>query len=181
MVSGSDRQPSESMLAWLVREGPRIGIERPPAELRAILVALFDQRSTTSPQRNLLLILDDDVAELSFDSRRDLALAGTRGLSTETDGYRLAFTSEIADVVLHIAPRQTGALTVRGQVLARPPRTSASIVVTVVEATGTPMTVYGDDLGRFVVVDMPRTARALSIQNASLRLVVRLPNGGNDR
>lgn len=179
MVSSGDRHRSDRLVAWLTDEGRRIGIERPPAELRAVLVALFDQRSTvSSPQPS---VLDDDVGELSFDSRRDLALAGTRGPSSASGVYRLAFTSEVADVVLHIEPRSNDAMAVRGQVLARPPRTAASIIVTVVDRASTPITVHGDGLGRFVVADMPRTARALSFQNETMRLVVRLPPDGGDR
>ena len=177
-MSDSSRPSLEILRSWLAREGPRIGVERPPAELRATLVALFDRRSAASPLLHEPL---DEVGELSFDSRRDLALAGTRGPSSASGVYRLAFTSEVADVVLHIEPRSNDAVAVRGQVLARAPRTAASIIVTVVDRASTPITVHGDGLGRFVVADMPRTARALSFQNETMRLVVRLPPDGGDR
>lgn len=71
-----------------------------PADVLARVKALFaDRRMATSP--GLLETAVRMIAELVYDSRPQVALAGVRGAAT---AYQLAFESERADVDLEVEP-----------------------------------------------------------------------------
>ena len=74
--------------------------QAPPADVLARVKALFaDRRMATSP--GLLATAVRMIAELVYDSRPQVALAGVRGAAT---AYQLAFESERADVDLEVEP-----------------------------------------------------------------------------
>ena len=56
-------------------------------------------------------------ATLLFDSRQDLALAGVRGGDEPEDAYHLAFTSDVADLVVDVRRIGDGQVCLDGQVL----------------------------------------------------------------
>jgi hypothetical protein len=94
-------------------------------------------------------------ATLLFDSRQDVALAGFRGGEEAEDSYHLAFTTDVADLVIDVRRIADGQVRLDGQVL---PGDPAAPPVFAAEATGPGFhvrTVDGDELGRFTLAEVP--------------------------
>jgi hypothetical protein len=94
-------------------------------------------------------------ATLLFDSRQDLALVGIRGGEEADDAYHLAFTTDVADLVIDVRRITAGRVRLDGQVL---PGDPAAAPVFAAQATGPGFqlrTVDGDELGRFTLPDVP--------------------------
>jgi hypothetical protein len=94
-------------------------IENPPAETIARAKALFSEIRRTKPaSEGLWSKLQRVIADLTFDSRPQAALAGLRGASTS---YQLSFQSELGEVDMEVeAPSPAHATTWRimGQISA---------------------------------------------------------------
>ncbi len=104
-------------------------------------------------------------ASLLFDSRQDLALAGFRGGEDVTDAYHLAFTTDVADLVIDVRVTATGQVRLDGQVL---PGDPAAAPVFAAEARGRGFrvrTVDGDELGRFTLAAVPVGRCRLEVGN----------------
>jgi hypothetical protein len=168
-----------NLLRWLLHDARRSTMERPPAQVHNALVALFDRVPDTLA--NALSL--EGLAELLFDSRRDLVSPSTRGSTTAEPGFRLAFTSPHADVVLHVDGADNNRLTIHGQVMTREPRSDRFTVVTVDDVTSepTPQPTTTDDYGRFSLTDVSATVRTLRIANKTLRLLVHLPPDADEQ
>ena len=109
-------------------------------------------------------------AGLLFDSRQDLVQAGVRG-GEETEGaYHLAFTTDVADLVIDVRRIGDGRLRLDGQVL---PGDPAAAPVFTAEATAPGFrlrTVDGDELGRFTLPGVSAGRCRLEVSNGETML-----------
>lgn len=113
---------------------------------------------------------------LLFDSRQDLALVGVRGGDETEETYHLAFTTEVADLVLDVRRVAAGQVRLDGQVL---PGDPAAAPVFTAKAAGpgfTVRTVDGDELGRFTLAGVPAGPCRLEVSNGetTVRTVLNL-------
>ena len=109
-------------------------------------------------------------ATMLFDSRQDLALAGLRGGGETDDAYHLAFTADVADVVIDVRRIADGQVRLDGQVLVGDP---AAAPVFAAEAAGPGFrvrTVDGDELGRFTLPNVPAGHCRLTVSNGETLL-----------
>ena len=107
-------------------------------------------------------------ADLLFDSRQDLALAGVRGGAESEEAYHLAFTTAVGDLVVDVRRVADGRVRLDGQVLPGDPEAAP---VFTAEASGTGFrvrTVDGDDLGRFTLADVPAGPCRLEVSNGDM-------------
>ncbi len=110
---------------------------------------------------------------LVFDSRMDRPLVGVRG-SVDDEVVHLAFRGETADLVLDLHPLPGDAVRIEGQVL---PIDSGVAPVFEAAAIGPDLAVRavdGDELGRFTLSPVPRSADRLEAGNGELLLVADL-------
>lgn len=160
---------TQATLAWLERF---LAATRPPSVSQ--VPAIVRQNLRRDFERRHGGLSHDEVtprqvaATLVFDSRRDLASVGLRGVDGPDDVLHLAWSAPEADLVLDV--RRLGASRVRldGQVLV-----AADDPATVFEASATgdgfvERTVDGDELGRFSLASVPDQARELRVTNGEL-------------
>jgi hypothetical protein len=105
-----------------------------------------------------------------FDSRQDLALAGFRGGDEAEEAYHLAFTTDVADLVIDVRRIADGQVRLDGQVLLGD---AAAAPVFAAEAVGPGFrvrTVDGDDLGRFTLPEVPAGRCRLELSNGETLL-----------
>jgi hypothetical protein len=105
------------------------------------------------------------AASLLFDSRQDLALAGFRSGDEADEAYHLAFTTDVADLVIDVRRIADGQVRLDGQVL---PGNPAAAPVFAAEAVGQGFrvrTVDGDELGRFTLPEVPAGPCRLEVSN----------------
>jgi hypothetical protein len=159
-------------LGWLVHDARSAVLESPPTEMHERLVALFDRRSKmndVAPRQ------EEFESAISFDSRQDLVGAGTRGSATDQPGFYLAFTSRVADIVLHFIPGLDQTFIVRGQLLAGDQRPLDPMVASVLPAAAVSTSSLADALGRFTLPAVSVATKQLVLENAAVRLLVNLP------
>jgi hypothetical protein len=144
----------------------------PPLLVRQNLNAHFDR------WRRALLVTEPraqrDTAELVFDSRRDLVLAGARSADVADDVAHLAYEGDAADLVLDVTWTGGGLVSVSGQVL---PHDDAVPPVFEAELHGVGFrarTVGGDAMGRFEFAAAPDTVHRLIVTNPHLEVVASL-------
>ena len=104
-------------------------------------------------------------AGLLFDSRQDLVQAGVRGGAETDDAYHLAFSTDVADLVIDVRRITAGRVRLDGQVL---PGDPAAAPVFTAEVTGPGFhlrTVDGDELGRFTLPEVPVGRCRLQVGN----------------
>ena len=109
-------------------------------------------------------------ATMLFDGRQDLALAGFRGGGETDDAYHLAFTADVADLVIDVRRIADGQVRLDGQVLVGDP---AAAPVFAAEAAGPGFrvrTVDGDELGRFTLPEVPAGRCRLTVSNGEILL-----------
>ena len=109
-------------------------------------------------------------ATMLFDGRQDLALAGFRGGGETDDAYHLAFTADVADLVIDVRRIADGQVRLDGQVLVGDP---AAAPVFAAEAAGPGFrvrTVDGDELGRFTLPKVPAGHCRLTVSNGETLL-----------
>jgi hypothetical protein len=148
-------------------------LHEPPPLVRQSLNQYFRRWSegrTAGPRPTRLF-----EARLMFDSRRDeMALAGTRAASDGAASVHLAFTTEVADVVLDAHPLGGGHVRLDGQVLPVEPL-EAPVFEAEAEGDGFSVrTVDGDELGRFCLPEVPVTACRLRAGNGEITIVAPL-------
>lgn len=113
-------------------------------------------------------------ARLMFDSRREIALAGTRTAGDEAATIHLAFTTDVADLVVDAHPLGGGRVRLDGQVLPVEPL-EAPVFVAQAEGEGfSERTVDGDELGRFTLADVPAGVHRLRADNGEITIVADL-------
>jgi hypothetical protein len=119
-------------------------------------------------------------ARLMFDSREDIALAGMRAAGDAAPGVHLAYTTDVADLVVDAHPLGGGRARLEGQVL---PLEPLEAPVFEAEAQGegfAARTVDGDELGRFSLADLPAGVRRLRVDNGDITIVAELDLSGID-
>jgi hypothetical protein len=149
--------------------------EHPPAEVHNALIALFDRGPNT-----LADALSYEFAELLFDSRRDLVTPSIRRSVAAEVGYRLAFTNDHADVVLHITSSGHECITIHGQVMAHDPIASPYLVRAADDRSEAVAARSVDEYGRFVLTNVSTSVRSLRLTNETTRFRVQLPEDTDD-
>jgi hypothetical protein len=156
----------QDAVAWIRRflaiaaESPLV---TPPAEVRSALRAVFREGVRPSGRyvSNRLVLL--------FDSRRDHATSGVRGVDIEA-GVHLAYGGDTADLVLDVYPDVGTTARLDGQLLLRDAQ-PASAVVTIRGADGEIIHLTVDDpLGRFTVGGLRAGPTELRIRLAATEL-----------
>lgn len=120
-------------------------------------------------------------AVLIFDSRRELAPSGVRGVADVGETWHLAFTTEHADVMVDVRRISDDLVRLDGQVLLS--EAAAGGPVFEAEIVGDDVrerTVDGDELGRFRLSSVPDTATELRMSNGatSITALLDLREGG---
>jgi hypothetical protein len=110
-------------------------------------------------------------ARLLFDSRRDVALAGARAATDSTASVHMAFSTDVADLVLDAHPLGAGHIRLDGQVLPFEPLTAPVFDIEVEGEGFSARTVDGDELGRFSLADVPSGVRRLRAGNGEITIV----------
>lgn len=117
------------------------------------------------------------VARMLFDSRQDVALVDLRSADDVDELAHLAFTSDVADVVLDVRRLGPGRVRIEGQVL---PADGVDRAFGV-EATGQRMTpvhsASGDARGRFRLAELPDRVSRLRLDSGELVVVVQFDVG----
>ncbi len=114
------------------------------------------------------------VARLDIDSRQPDAMVALRGPLLEASSrIQLTFTTEAADVVLDVAPAGPGTVDLRGQVLPRRPMPPA-FEATASGPSGSIGTIDGDELGSFVLEQVPVDTEIIVLTNDEVRIEVPL-------
>jgi hypothetical protein len=166
-------------VAWLrgfMATARALPLRAPPPLVRQNLNQYFkswSQGRAAGPRPTRLF-----VARLMFDSRRDVALAGARAAVDSTAGVHLAFTTDVADLVVDAHPLGGGRVRLDGQILPLEPL-EAPVFEAEAEAEGfSARTVDGDELGRFSLADVPAGVRRLRAGNGEITIVADLDLSG---
>jgi hypothetical protein len=109
-------------------------------------------------------------ATLLFDSRQDLALAGVRGGDEAEEAYHLAFTTDVADLVLDVRRIGEGQVRLDGQVLLGDPSSAPVFAASAAGPGFTARTIDGDELGRFTLPAVPVGRCRLEVSNGEIVL-----------
>jgi hypothetical protein len=144
----------------------------PPPLVRQNLNQYFKRWSegrAAGPQPTRLI-----PARLMFDSRKEIALAGTRTAGDEASTVHLAFTTDVADLVVDAHPLGGGRLRLDGQVLPLEPL-EAPVFEAEAQCEGfSARTVDGDELGRFSLANVPAGVCRLRAGNGEITIVADL-------
>ena len=147
---------ARGVVTWLldfIETGRRMPIAKPPSSVRRELRQAFhhwsEQRRTGVPGLHVCW------AELVFDSRRREDLAGVRAADRDDRTTHLAFSSERLDVVVDIRPAGHRRAWIEGQVLTADGADHNEIHLTIIHGDDVVGVSGVDDLGRFVVADVP--------------------------
>lgn len=145
-------------------------LEEPPRIVRQRLRQHFDSWSRA---RAMMGQAPHEIfADLLFDSREDLVLAGTRYADASDELVHLAFTSEQADLVLDIAAQVNGTFRVDGQVLLGDPGDAPTFEAELTNAATVRRDVEGDAHGRFSLSSVRGGHQHLRVGNGKLTIVV---------
>ena len=109
-------------------------------------------------------------ANLLFDSRQDLALAGFRAGDDADEAYHLAFTTDVADLVIDVRRIAHGQVRLDGQVLLSDPGAAPVFAAEAIGPAFRVRTVDGDDLGRFTLPELPAGRCRLELGNGETLL-----------
>ncbi len=173
-VAASDTHVQETV-AWLrrfVAATRSLPLYQPPPMVAQKLRQHFTR--WTKARAVLSQVSIAYAARPLFDSRLDLAPLGLRLADDSDTTLHLAFTTDVADLVLDV--HAVGAETVRidGQVLPVEP-VEACIFEASVHGCGlTVRTVDGDELGRFSLSEVPHQTSELRVSNGEITIVAGL-------
>jgi len=109
-------------------------------------------------------------AGLLFDSRQDLVQTGVRGGEEAEGAYHLAFTTDVADLVIDVRRIGDGRLRLEGQVLPGDPAAAPVFTAEVIGSAFRARTVDGDELGRFTLPEVPTGRCLLEVSNGETML-----------
>jgi hypothetical protein len=150
-------------------------LEEPPPIVRQSLKQYFARwsRARAVPAQEPRLV----HAELLFDSRRDMALAGVRAAASDDDTIHLAYTAEQGDLLIDVYRAGTGAVRLDGQVLLAKPQGAPIFEASVSGPGFTVRTVDGDELGRFTLHEVPEGHCQLMASNGLITMAADLDLG----
>lgn len=140
---------------WLrafVQASGEIQFSPPPRGVRETLSRRFASQAEAAREPGVLPRI---VASLSFDSGLDLAAAGTRTAGAQEE-RQLAFTTDVAEVVLDVMPRPGGkSLDLGGQIFPSGEESPDNFTIQLLrDGTEKGMTA-SDELGEFAFEDVP--------------------------
>ncbi len=168
-------QEIQDLVAWLqafqkLRQA--VVLDRPPQEVREALRHRFQEHCQEQRGPNLWQRL---AGILLFDSRMQPGLAGLRSQTAPTQPRQLIYTSEVADLALHISqtPQQAG-LDLHGQIfLLDESATSVQGFVAQLLQGETEMGLaMADDLGEFSFTGLPPGRYDLVLSDDQHEIVV---------
>ena len=117
-------------------------------------------------------------AMLLFDSRRDAVMSSVRAAELADDAIHLAYTTDVADLVVDVQ-RSGRRLRLDGQVLLADPGSAPIFEATISGPDFSARTVDGDGLGRFSLGDVPEMVRRLWVSNGEIAIVADLDLGAD--
>jgi hypothetical protein len=109
-------------------------------------------------------------AGLLFDSRQDLVQTGVRGGQQADGAYHLAFTTDVADLVIDVQRIGNDRVRLDGQVLPGDPAAAPVFTAEVIGQGFRLRTVDGDELGRFTLPGVPTGRSRLEVSNGETTL-----------
>jgi hypothetical protein len=142
-------------VAWLrafARISEEIVIASPPPEVREALIERFEAYAEGKDRPGFVRRL---VARLTFDSTLRPAL-GLRAATVPETQRQLVYSTEAADVAMHVRPRpQDGLFDLYGQILPLNGTESGTFGIQVLEATSEVATTVTNELGEFTFEAVP--------------------------
>lgn len=158
-VAGADEE-TRAQAEWLrafARTRQEIKLSPPPPEVREALSRRFAAHAEAHAEEvrepGLLQRL---MASLSFDSGLQTAAAGARTAGAEEEQRQLAFSTEIAEIVLDITPRAGGRnLDLSGQIFASGEEVSDGFTVRLLRGESEVDITTSNELGEFTFEDIP--------------------------
>lgn len=150
--AGEETRAQVEWLRAFARTRQEIELSPPPREVREALSRRFAAYVEEAREPGLLQRL---VASLSFDSGLPPAAAGARTAGTEEEQRQLAFSTELAEIVLDIMPRPGGrSLDLSGQVFSGEERLDGFTIRLLRDDSEIDITT-SNELGEFTFEDIP--------------------------
>lgn len=141
---------------WLrafARTRQEIQLSPPPREVRETLTRRFAAHAEEVREPGLLQRL---VASLSFDSGLPSAATGARTVGAEEEQRQLAFSTELAEIVVDIMPRPGGrSLDLSGQIFASGEEPLDGFTVRLLREESEIDITISNELGEFTFEDIP--------------------------
>jgi len=164
--SGSDARDFAEWAASFRRYAALLPLVAPPPLVSQRLRRMYAARLThPRPVVQLLAVLE-------VDSRQPDSLVSVRApVDRDSGRVQLAYRAGATSIVVDIMPAQGGTVTLRGQVLAAGD-TLPSFQVTAQGPSGSVTSISGDDLGGFVLEEVPDDSELLLLTNDELLIEV---------
>jgi len=167
---------TQAQVAWLrafAEARDHVTFDSPPPEVRRRLLAVFEERTETQAREDQRpSALRRLVASLTFDSGLQPAMAGVRGAATRGSRRQLVYTTDIADVVLNISPRERGQnINVEGQILPSNGLEPGSFDVRLLRGAAEIRAASTDDFGEFSFRDLHPDAYELLLSAEGVEII----------
>ncbi|MDH4279298.1 MAG: hypothetical protein OEW83_14595 [Acidimicrobiia bacterium] len=166
-------EETQASIAWIKgfrRFGRSHPIPAPPPIVKQRLMQAFERHHG----RDQPVVLQ--TANLMFDSRDDVVMAGVRGFEEIDEGYQLTFTTETHGVLIDVFATGESTRRIEGQVLGVEGEDSVWVVT--VDHAGRSITdIHGDTNGSFSLDDVPTTVDTLQLSNGRTTINVPQPLG----
>ncbi|MDQ3302141.1 MAG: carboxypeptidase-like regulatory domain-containing protein [Actinomycetota bacterium] len=169
--AGPETQAQAAWLRAFAEARDHVTLDSPPPEFRRRLLAVFEKQ-TEGQENRRPSALRRLVASLTFDSGLPSAMAGVRGAATRGSRRQLVYTTDIADVVLNISPRDRGDnLEVEGQILPNEALEPDSFDVRLLRGAAEIRAASTDDFGEFSFRDLHPGAYELLLSAEGVEII----------
>lgn len=169
--AGPETQAQAAWLRAFAEARDHVTLDSPPPEVRRRLLAVFEKQTEAQENRRPSA-LRRLVASLTFDSGLPSAMAGVRGAATRGSRRQLVYTTDIADVVLNISPRDRGDnLEVEGQILPNEALEPDSFDVRLLRGAAEIRAASTDDFGEFSFRDLHPGAYELLLSAEGVEII----------
>jgi len=139
-------QETAEWLQQFLALSQQITLTRPPASVRSALRHEFDQRQRQTDQPSRWQRL---TARLTFDSNRQLAIAGMRTAVLDDKVQQFVYATPAVEVALHLQPRAGDDFDLHGQVFPLAETADTLYAVQLCQQESDIATTATDDLGEF--------------------------------
>jgi hypothetical protein len=142
-------QTTQETAEWLqnfLGLSQQMTLARPPASVRSALRHRFDQRQRHKSQPS---IWQRVTARLTFDSNRQLAVAGMRATVLDDMAQQLVYVTPAVEVALHVQPRPDEGFDLHGQVFPLAETADTLYAIQLCQNSNDKATTATDDLGEF--------------------------------
>lgn len=166
-------ETTQADLAWLrvfQRASQAVKFVSPPPEVRDELKRRFAVYAETQRSPDFFRRL---LAELTFDSRTQLVVAGLRSAAIESQQRQLIYTTEVAEIALNIQRRaQDQRLNITGQVFPTMEVAGDTFSIQLLQDTSQIGLVATDELGEFVFEDVPAGEYEIVVSADQIEVVI---------